>query len=258
MSATGQEKIQKGFGALLPTFEYLPYNDKEAVEQLGDDQVAAIMVEVIQGEGGVVPGTAEFLEAVESKCRDLGALLIIDEVQTGIGRTGKPFAYQHFNLDPDIVSSAKGLGSGFPVGAMLGKAKLAETFSAGSHGTTFGGNPLAAAAVNATLEKIFNDSFLSEVEEKGQYLKEELTNSLKPLNVVKEVRGRGMMIGIELQKEAMPVIHALREEGMLAVLAGPQVIRLLPPLNVTYDEMSSAIQTLSKVLQEQFKDLQNA
>ncbi|MGP4068676.1 acetylornithine transaminase [Halobacillus sp. B29] len=258
MSATGQEKIQKGFGALLPTFEYLPYNDKEAVEQLEDDQVAAIMVEVIQGEGGVVPGTAEFLEAVESKCRDLGALLIIDEVQTGIGRTGKPFAYQHFNLDPDIVSSAKGLGSGFPVGAMLGKAKLAETFSAGSHGTTFGGNPLAAAAVNATLEKIFNDSFLSEVEEKGHYLKEELTNSLKPLNVVKEVRGRGMMIGIELQKEAMPVIHALREEGMLAVLAGPQVIRLLPPLNVTYDEMSSAIQILSKVLQEQFKDLQNA
>lgn len=249
MSATGQEKVHEGFGELLPTFEYLPYNDTEAVAQVNDQKVAAIMVEVIQGEGGVVKGTEQFLQAIQEKCKELGALLIIDEVQTGIGRTGQPFAYQLHNLDPDIVTSAKGLGSGFPVGAMLGKAELAETFNAGSHGSTFGGNPLASAAVKATLQTIFSDQFLQDVQEKGVYFHQQLQKKLLTLSGVKEVRGQGLIIGIEIDEDAIGFIHKLRENGLLAVLAGPRVIRLLPPLNVTREEIDEAISILQKVLE---------
>ncbi|KHE72672.1 acetylornithine transaminase [Halobacillus sp. BBL2006] len=251
MSATGQEKIQQGFGTLLPTFEYLPYNDVEAVEQIDDDEVAAIMVEVIQGEGGVVPGTAAFLNAIQKKCKETGILMVIDEVQTGMGRTGTAFAYEHYSLDPDIVTSAKGLGSGFPVGAMIGKAKLKEAFSAGAHGSTFGGNPLASAAVNATVETIFAPAFLEEVQRKGELFKEKLQESLGQLNIVKEVRGQGLMLGIQLEVEAIQVIHTLREKGLLAVLAGPKVVRLLPPLNVSEEELDKAVQIISTVLQQQ-------
>ncbi|WP_193554844.1 acetylornithine transaminase [Halobacillus salinus] len=256
MSATGQEKIQQGFGALLPTFEYLPFNDEKAVNELEGDDIAAIMVEVVQGEGGVVPGTKAFLEAVQQKCEELGALLIIDEVQTGIGRTGAPFAHQLYNLDPDIVTSAKGLGSGFPVGAMLGKEKLVDAFSAGSHGTTFGGNPLASTAVCATLETIFDESFLEDVQSKGEWLRSQLEEDLLPLSLVKEVRGKGLMIGIQLEEEALPLVHKLRENGLLAVVAGPKVLRLLPPLNVTKDEMTKAVSIMKQVLQEH-SSLQN-
>ncbi|WP_101842181.1 acetylornithine transaminase [Halobacillus sp. Marseille-P3879] len=249
MSATGQEKVHQGFGTLLPTFEYLPYNDAEAVAEVNGEEAAAIMVEVIQGEGGVVEGTELFLQAVQKKCRETGALLIIDEVQTGIGRTGEPFAYQHFHLDPDIVTSAKGLGSGFPVGAMLGKAELADTFSAGSHGSTFGGNPLASAAVKATLQTIFPQQFLKDVKVKGKYLKQLLEEQLLPIDGVIEIRGKGLMIGIELDEQAIDFIHKLRGKGLLAVLAGPKVIRLLPPLNVSEEEIDKAVSTLADVLQ---------
>ncbi|MCA0971235.1 acetylornithine transaminase [Halobacillus litoralis] len=256
MSATGQEKIQQGFGTLLPTFEYLPFNDEAAVEQLEGDDVAAVMVEVVQGEGGVVPGTEAFLKAVEQKCKELGALMIIDEVQTGIGRTGTPFAHQLYDLDPDIVTSAKGLGSGFPVGAMLGKEKLVDAFSAGSHGTTFGGNPLASAAVCATLETIFDEAFLEGVKEKGEYLRNQLEDELLSLPMVKEVRGKGLMLGIVLDEEAIPLVHKLRENGLLAVVAGPKVLRLLPPLNVSEEEMNKAVSIMQHVLHEQSR-LQN-
>ncbi|RWZ58787.1 acetylornithine transaminase [Halobacillus fulvus] len=249
MSATGQDKIHEGYGTLLPTFEYLPYNDVETLEGYENDQVAAIMVEVIQGEGGVVPGTQSFLQAVQAKCKELDALLIIDEVQTGIGRTGSRFAYEHAGLDPDIVTSAKGLGSGFPVGAMLGKEALAESFTAGSHGSTFGGNPLAATAVKATVEKIFDDSFLKEVQEKGDFFIQQLEELLSH-PVVKEIRGKGLMIGIELKVGAMDIIHQLRDKGLLAVLAGPNVIRLLPPLTASKEEITTARNILEDVLQK--------
>ncbi|WP_281974432.1 acetylornithine transaminase [Halobacillus litoralis] len=257
MSATGQEKIQEGFGTLLPTFEYFPYNDVKAIEEVHDGHVAAIMVEVIQGEGGVIPASAEFLRTVEEKCRELGALLIIDEVQTGIGRTGQAFAYQHHGLDPDIVTSAKGLGSGFPVGAMIGRSELVEAFSAGSHGSTFGGNPLASAAVKATLEKVFTVSFLEKVEQKGTYFKEELEANLASLEYVKDIRGQGLMLGIEVQSEAIQLVHSLREKGLLAVIAGPNVLRLLPPLTVTEAEIDQAVLLITEVIHQQQKDLQN-
>ncbi|MYL36742.1 acetylornithine transaminase [Halobacillus litoralis] len=258
MSATGQAKIQEGFGSLLQTFEYFPYNDKETIERVHDGSVAAIMVEVIQGEGGVIPGTTEFLQAVEAKCDELGALMIIDEVQTGIGRTGKPFAYQHHGLHPDIVTTAKGLGSGFPVGAMIGKEELAASFSAGSHGSTFGGNPLASAAVQATLEEIFVSSFLSGVEEKGRTFVQTLQRELGSLASVKDIRGKGLMIGVEVDVPAIELVHSLRGRGMLAVVAGPNVLRLLPPLTVETAELQQAAALIKDSLVEQEKNLQNA
>ncbi|MDR4887041.1 acetylornithine transaminase [Fredinandcohnia sp. QZ13] len=248
MAATGQDKIHSGFGPLLQEFNYLPFNDCEALEEAMDDSVAAVMVEVIQGEGGVVPGTETFLKKIEELCEKCGSLFIIDEVQTGIGRTGRAFAHQHFNLSPDIITLAKGLGSGLPVGAMLGKEMLKEAFGPGSHGSTFGGNPLSLAAAKATLSIIFQDEFLAEVEKKGTYLKDELTKALPDQDVVTEIRGSGLMLGIACQVEVATYITKLRENGLLVLQAGPNVIRLLPPLTVTYEEIDNAVKLIKDSL----------
>ncbi|MGD6792857.1 acetylornithine transaminase [Metabacillus indicus] len=250
MSATGQSKIHDGFGPLLPSFEYLPYNDSEALDQMAGDDYAAIMLEVIQGEGGVVPAEQKFMNAVKKACTRLGALLIIDEVQTGIGRTGKPFAYQHYGADPDIITSAKGLANGFPAGAMIGKKELVSSFQPGSHGTTFGGNPLAMAAAKATLEKIFDPVFLEDVNRKAEKMTDLLKNALSGAEEVEEIRGKGFMIGIQLKQEAAPLIAELRLSGLLALPAGPKVIRLLPPLTVTDEEMSAAADIIGKTVRE--------
>ncbi|WP_374055499.1 acetylornithine transaminase [Rossellomorea sp. FM04394] len=250
MSATGQEKIHSGFGPLVPTFDYLPYNDEQALSNVEGNDVAAIMVEVIQGEGGVNPGILSFLQAVEMKCKEMDALLIVDEVQTGIGRTGVPFAYQHYSLQPDIVTTAKGLGSGFPVGAMIGKNDLVSSFSPGTHGSTFGGNPLAMAAVKATLETIFDEVFLKEVQSKSEYFMQKLKNQLQEFRCVKEVKGIGFMIGIQFDMEVKEIIDELRENGLLTLPAGTHVIRLLPPLTVTYDELDQALHILVDTLKQ--------
>jgi acetylornithine/N-succinyldiaminopimelate aminotransferase len=251
MSATGQDKIQQGYGPLLAEFQYLPYNDSEALVQAIDDNTAAIMLEVIQGEGGVIPGETEFLKQAEALCKENDLLLIIDEVQTGIGRTGMPFAFQHHGLDPDIVAVAKGLGNGFPVGAMLGKEKLKESFGPGSHGTTFGGNLLAMAAAKATLTTIFEESFLKEVEEKGCYLREQLEEKLADASFVKEIRGKGLMVGVACDKEIGTVISQLQEKGLLTLPAGPNVLRLLPPLTVTKEEIDLAVGLIAGVILRQ-------
>lgn len=248
MAATGQEKIHSGYGPLLQEFVYLPYNNCDALEREMDDTVAAVMVEVVQGEGGVVPGTEKFLKKIEELCSQHGALFIIDEVQTGIGRTGKAFAYQQFNLSPDIITLAKGLGSGLPVGAMLGKEKLKESFGPGSHGSTFGGNPISLAAAKATLSIIFEDEFLAEVEKKGEYLQAELTKALAEQDVVTEVRGSGLILGIVCKEEVAATITALRENGLLTLPAGTHVIRLLPPLTVTYEEIDEAVNIIKETL----------
>lgn len=248
LSATGQKKVQEGFGPLAPTFVHLPYNNVSAIESLQGDDIAAIMVEVVQGEGGVVPGEHAFLNAIADKCRELNALLIIDEVQTGIGRTGKKFAYEHVGIEPDIITLAKGLGSGFPVGAMIGKKHLIETFHAGSHGSTFGGNPLAMAAALATIKVIFDESFLQDVTQKGDYFIRQLADSLHDVPFVREIRGVGLMIGIECSGEVQPLITALREKGLLVLSAGPNVLRLLPPLTVSVEEIDMALDIISTTL----------
>jgi acetylornithine/N-succinyldiaminopimelate aminotransferase len=244
MSATGQEKIHSGFGPLLQEFSYLKYNDSDGLANAMDDTVAAVLLEVIQGEGGVLPADAEFLKKVEELCKQYDALFIIDEVQTGIGRTGKPFAYQNFDISPDIITLAKGLGSGLPIGAMVGKTKLKDAFGPGTHGSTFGGNPISIAAAKATLEIIFKDEFLEEVTEKGEYLKSGLKDALSGIECVQEIRGSGLMIGIACNVDVSPIIGNLQEKGLLVLNAGPNVIRLLPPLTITKEEISQAIELI--------------
>lgn len=250
MTATGQAKIHDGFGPLVNEFVYLPYNDEEALKSEMDDTVAGIMVEVIQGEGGVVPGTESFLTTIQDLCETYKALFIIDEIQTGIGRTGKPFAYQHFNLSPDIITVAKGLGSGLPVGAMIGKSDLIESFGPGTHGSTFGGNPIALASAKATLNIIFNESFLAEVVEKSEDFKHHLNELVKSYSFVTEIRGKGFMIGIECGEYQAVLLEAMRNKGLLALGAGPHVIRLLPPLTVSKEEINQAIQIIVQAFSE--------
>ncbi|MBC1500870.1 acetylornithine transaminase [Listeria weihenstephanensis] len=249
MTATGQGKIHDGFGALLPGFTYLPYNDLAALKNTISGKTAAVMLEVIQGEGGVLPATTEFLVGASELCQKNGALLIIDEVQTGMGRTGKRFAFEHAGIEPDIFTLAKGLGNGLPVGAMVGKAELAETFGPGVHGSTFGGNKIAMAAADAVIDIIFDDDFLAGVTEKGVYFKELLTEKIAA-NVV-EIRGDGLMLGIELETEASTVVKALQEIGLLTLTAGPNVLRILPPLTVTKIELEQAANLIASVLIKQ-------
>lgn len=253
MAATGQDKIKKGYGPMLEGFVYVPYNDISAMEEEMDETVAAVMLEVVQGEGGVFPGTESFLKETEQLCRKNGALLIIDEIQTGIGRTGKPFAFQHYNLQPDIVTSAKGLGSGFPIGAVIGKEFLKEYFGPGSHGSTFGGNPVAVAAATATMKIIFSEKFLKDVQEKGRLFRELLKESLQEVSMVKDIRGLGLMIGIELEASLPDILKNLREKGLLALSAGENVLRLLPPLTVNKEEIQQGIELITAVLKEQSK-----
>ncbi|MED5073518.1 acetylornithine transaminase [Anoxybacillus geothermalis] len=248
MAATGQEKVHSGFGPLLPEFIHLPLNDVDALKQAMSEEVAAVMLEVVQGEGGVRPVDPAFLQTASELCQQHGALLIIDEVQTGIGRTGKPFAYQHFDVEPDIITAAKGLGSGIPVGAMIGKAFLKESFGPGVHGSTFGGNPIAMAAAKATLEVVFDPAFLQDVQEKGRYLLARLHDALASLDIVKDVRGLGLLVGIECQTDVAPLLPLIHENGLLVLSAGPSVIRLLPPLVVTKAEIDEAVDILTNVL----------
>ncbi len=250
MSATGQDKIKTGFGPMLETFTYVPYNDLKSLEAEMNEETAAIMLEVIQGEGGLHPADSEFLKGAENLCKKHGALFIIDEVQTGNGRTGTPFAFQHYGLNPDIVSTAKGLGSGFPIGAILGKESLKDFFGPGSHGTTFGGNPISVSAAIATMDIIFNEEFLLGVNKKAEFLMNSLKETLQSISLVKEIRGIGMMIGIETNQSAAPILADLRSRGLIALSAGEQVIRLLPPLTVTEEEMGQAVAIIASILKE--------
>ena len=248
MSATGQEKIQVGFGPLLETFVYAPYNDIDAVKNIIDDDTAAIMLELVQGEGGVIPAEASFVNELEKLCKERSIVLIIDEIQTGIGRTGKRFAYEHFNIKPDIVTLAKGLGNGVPVGAMLANQKFYDVFGPGSHGSTFGGNPIAMAAAKAVLNIAFDSSFLEEVTKKAETLQSQLNARIADLPAVQSIRGKGMMIGIECKQDISHLIPQMIDKGLLVLVAGPTVIRLLPPLTVTNDEIDKAVSVLEEVL----------
>jgi len=248
MSATGQDKIKTGYGPMLETFVYVPYNDIETVKNAMGEDVAAIMLEIVQGEGGIHVGDKEFFKGLEELCKQFGALLVVDEIQTGVGRTGKPYAFQHFDLQPDIVTSAKGLGSGLPIGAVIGKEHLGMFFGPGSHGSTFGGNPISIAAANATMELIFKEDFLETVQEKGNELINKLKDSLKPFPFVEDVRGLGLMIGIQCNQNVAPLLSELRNNGLILLQAGEKVIRLLPPLTVTSNEMDEAIEILITTL----------
>jgi acetylornithine/N-succinyldiaminopimelate aminotransferase len=250
MAATGQEKIKQGFGPMLESFVYVPFNHTEMLRNVMDEQVAAVMLEIVQGEGGVHVATEEFLKETEKLCKEYGALFIIDEIQTGIGRTGKPFAFQHFGLKPDIVTVAKGLGSGLPIGAVIGKKQLESAFGPGSHGSTFGGNPVSVAAAIATMEIIFQEEFLNNAAEKGNYLLTKLKTVLDKYSIVSEIRGMGLMIGIELKTDVQSLLTEMRKHGLIALPAGNNVLRLLPPLTVTVDEINEAAAKIDETIQQ--------
>jgi len=246
MSATGQGKIHNGFGPLVEKFTILPFNNVAALEAIIDDSVAAIMLEMIQGEGGVNRVSSEFAAAIAKACDDKGILLIIDEVQTGIGRTGTRYAFEQTVLKPHIMTLAKGLGGGFPVGAMLGTAELYATFSPGTHGTTFGGNPLAMNVAQAVLSHVFEPAFLQQVQELSAYFVTQLKVHLPSTYTI---QGRGLLLGISCgEAEVATYITAAEEKGLLLVSAGPNVIRLLPPLTVTKEEIDDAVAILKTIL----------
>lgn len=251
MSATGQAKIHQGFGSLVPGFTYVPYNDIESFKTELDENTAAVLLEVIQGEGGVIPGNAAWLMEVQMLCKKAGALLIIDEVQTGLGRTGTLFGFQQTFLDPDIFTLAKGLGNGLPIGAMVGKEYLSSAFGPGSHGSTFGGNKLALAAAKEILLTMKQTGFLEEVNAKAAYFRNLLEEHFEQLENVVEIRGEGFLIGIELDSVAEPVVTELRNQGLLILTAGPNILRILPPLTVSYAEIDQAISILKSVLEKQ-------
>ncbi|MGZ7150858.1 acetylornithine transaminase [Bacillus sp. BC08] len=248
MSATGQNKVKEGFGPLLPSFLHIPFNDIKALEEVMNEEVAAVMVEVVQGEGGVVPANLAFLKEIETLCKKSGSLFIIDEVQTGIGRTGTLFAYEQMGIHPHIVTTAKALGNGIPVGAMIGRKELGTSFPAGSHGSTFGGNYIAMAAAKEVLQITKKPSFLKEVKEKGEYVLQKLQEELRHVECIQNIRGKGLMIGIECTHEVSSFIEQLEKEGLLVLQAGPSVIRLLPPLIVTNEELEQAVYMIKKVV----------
>lgn len=248
LTATGQDKVKEGFLPLPAGFLSVPLHDLPALEAAINDNTAAIMIEMVQAEGGVHPVEPEFLQAVTELCKQHGLLLIVDEVQTGMGRTGKLFAHEHYGIEPDIFTVAKGLGSGFPVGAMLGKGYLRDAFTAGSHGSTFGGTPLASAVVAATIEAMLEDNVPQHAAEAGEYLTAQLQEKLAGNPFVKSIRGKGLLIGIECAEPVGELVLEGQRRGLLFVTAGPNVIRLLPNLLVTREEIDQAVSILIDII----------
>jgi acetylornithine/N-succinyldiaminopimelate aminotransferase len=251
LTATGQDKVKEGYYPLPEGFVHAPYNDASALKSFVTDKTCAIMLEMVIAEGGVVPAKHDFVQEIVRLCKEHNLLLIVDEVQTGMGRTGKLFAYEHYGIEPDIFTLAKALGSGFPIGAMLGKAKLTEAFTAGSHASTFGGTPIATAAAIATVETIIEQRLPQRCAEMGAYALEKLQEGLRGNPIVKEIRGLGLLIGIECTQPAGELIAAIHQQGLLVVGAGPQVIRLLPNLLVTQADLDRGIAIICSVLAAQ-------
>lgn len=249
LTATGQAKVQEGFKPLPAGFKYVPFNDADSLKAAIGEHTCAVMLEIVQAEGGVHPIEPAFAEAVTQLCKEHGLLLIIDEVQTGMGRTGRWFAHEHYGLQPDIFTVAKGLGSGFPVGAMLAKGALREAFNAGSHGSTFGGTPLAMAAVIGTLETHIEEKLADRAADVGTYLIAQLHDKIGSLPIVNEIRGIGLLIGIECKQPVAEFVSTAQEQGLLFVTAGPNVIRLLPNLLVTKDDVDQVAGMLYSLLQ---------
>lgn len=250
MAATGQEKIKIGFGDGLSHFSYAIYNDLASVKALVNSDTAAVMLELVQGESGVLPADEQFVQDLADFCRQNKILLVVDEVQTGMGRTGKLYSFEHYGIVPDIVTLAKGLANGVPVGAMLGKKELASAFNYGSHGSTFGGNRLAMAAALETLRQLKTPDFMEEVQEKSRLLVGELQTALQGNSRILAIRGLGLMIGIETSSNLSVLVEKAREKGLIVLTAGTNVIRLLPPLTLSEEEIQRGVGTLKEVFEE--------
>ena len=250
LTATGQTKYQKGFNPLMPGFSYVEFNNFIELEEAVSEKTCAIIIEPIQGEGGIHPAEKAYLQKVRSLCDKNDIVLIFDEVQCGIGRTGELFAYQLFNIKPDIVSLAKGLGGGFPIGAMLAIQSKADAFQPGDHASTFGGNPLACTAGKIVLNKLLDKGVLENVQRQGKYLKEKLIELKEKYEMILDVRGYGLMLGIELNCLVKDIVVECMNKGLLLLGAGENVIRFVPPLIIGKNDVDLGLDILEGVLQQ--------
>ncbi|MGA2780298.1 MAG: acetylornithine transaminase [Smithella sp.] len=249
ITATGQEKFQFGFTPLLEGFTYVPFNDLQALEAKISNKTCGIMIEPIQGEGGVNIPDDNYLTQVREICDRHGILLIVDEVQTGMGRTGKFFAYEHSGIKPDIMTLAKALGNGFPVGAMLATDKIAQAFIPGNHASTFGGNPLAMSAANATVKTMLQEDILEHCREMGDYFLLQLKNLQQKHEIIKEVRGKGLMLAAQLNIESGDIVNECLQRGLLIISAGGKTLRFVPPLIITTQDIDQATKVLDEVME---------
>jgi acetylornithine/N-succinyldiaminopimelate aminotransferase len=250
MTATGQPKYQQGFEPLVPGFVYATFNDLASVKEKINQHTCAIMVEPIQGESGVHPSTPKFLSGLRQLCTENNLLLIYDEVQCGLARTGKMFAYELYGIPPDIMTLSKGLGGGVPIGATLATDKIAAAFSPGNHGSTFGGNPLATAAAVATLLTIQNERLADNTVKQGEYFFQQLTKLKNKYSFITAVRGKGLLLGIQLDREGKPFVAKCAEKGLLINCAAEKVLRFLPPLIINQQHIDRAIKILDQVFAE--------
>jgi predicted acetylornithine/succinylornithine family transaminase len=248
LAATGQVKYQQGFAPLPSGFVTVPFNDIEAVKAVINEQTVAIMLEPVQGEGGINVATAEYMKALRELCDARGLLLILDEVQSGFGRTGKMFAFEHYGIEPDIITMAKGLGGGLPIGAMLAASKYAHLLQPGMHGTTFGGSPLVTKAALGVLEAIRKDKMLKNARLTGVYLMDKLNILKSRFQIIKDVRGLGLMIGVELSIEGKGIFEECFRNGLIINCTQGKVLRIMPALNITKKQIDKALGILEKAL----------
>lgn len=248
LAATPREKYQQPFAPLMPGVRFAEFNDLASAQEAMDEKVCAILVEPVQGEGGINPASAEFLQGLRQLADEYDALLIFDEVQCGLGRTGELWAHQGYGVEPDILTVAKPLAGGLPIGAILMKQKVADTIHKGDHASTFAGNPFTTHVACTVVNRVSQPEFLADVKEKGEYLMELLEELNSPH--IKEVRGKGLLIGVEMDIEAGPVVEQGYDEGLLLVSAGEKIVRFVPPLTITKEELSQAVSKLGKILQE--------
>jgi LysW-gamma-L-lysine/LysW-L-ornithine aminotransferase len=247
LALTWEKKYREPFEPLRYEADFTTYNDIESLDKAVTEETAAVWLEPVQGEGGIHPAEVEYLQAARRICKERGALLIMDEVQSGVGRTGKFLATEHYDIQPDMVTLAKGLGGGVPIGALLMTEEVALKMPKGGHGTTFGGNPLACAAALAVLEEIELGNLLQHVTEVGNYFQEQLRSVVSPK--IRTVRGKGLLIGVELKEKVAPYIAALKREKVLTINAGATVIRFVPPLIITKEEVDEVVRRFVSVLE---------
>ncbi|QHI70046.1 aspartate aminotransferase family protein [Tichowtungia aerotolerans] len=250
LTATGQDKVQKGFYPLPEGFAYAEFNNLESVKTAITEKTAAVLVEAVQGEGGIIPADSEFIAGLRTLCDEKNILLLFDEVQAGIGRTGKWFGFQNYDVQPDAFSLAKALGNGFPIGAVVASPEVADTFQPGNHATTFGGTPLACAAALAVLETIEQENLLENAKAMGTLLLEKLQVIADQYDWIECARGTGLMVGLVLNDSALPLQKKLQEKGLLTLATAVRVLRILPPLNVTVEDVEKAVALIEDACSE--------
>jgi len=257
VAATGQSKVQKGFDPLPLGFAHAEFNNLDSVKALVNERTVAVLVEAVQGEGGVMPATAEFMRGVRKLCDEQGLLMLCDEVQCGMGRTGTWFGWQQFDVKPDAFSLAKSVASGVPMGVLVAAPKVSDVFQPGHHASTFGGNPLACSAALATLDVLESEKLLKRAEDAGKLFREGLQQFVEKYKQVLEVRGMGLMVGMVMEGAAKDVVAACRDMGLLCCSAGEHVVRFVPPLSVKDDELEEALDMIGDALDQLFGDAES-